>query len=982
MLILFVFVINGQSQELPWGDNFNDGNMDGWTVIDDEPYRSGPSTWKVSSGGLYQTTNIRTTENELAVYKGTHAITGNPDWSDYYFATRIYTSDDEGLGMLFRYQDEDNYYRFITLKNTDNWGKPFKRLEKQINGRFTTLAQSTNDIKIPGSFVGKIKVVGDSIFVFEDGALLFAVKDDTFKKGKIGLMCYANRGAIFDDVYVGEQDTTFEKVADPTNPAILTAASDLTIKVLTLNIWVNGKICTPSQIADLIESLDVDFAGLQECNSSFGNEVAALTGMHLASGYDCYLLSKTPYTKVNTMFINGINAWTNINGQTVSIYNFHIRWDEEGDRQARTMVSTFKIDPVPIQIAIGDFNDEHYSTQITIIEEHMRYCLADLGWAPSQRVTWPAFGFYGGEGAQTIDLVFCNKISKGRVIEGEILNTSPLLSDHKPVWATIEFPADKEMIGPKLVSVTPYLGSDIIELWFDQDLDRESAKSEGNYQISALDGGAGVTVTEAALTKDPRRVRLTTSAHDYDKKYQISVNGLTDEFAVPVGIESTKEYTVRQNLLKNASGESGVDNWEIFGGFANVADRENQLPYTGNYFFTGGNLQDLSSGKQAIDLSEWTDDIDAGLFAAEWNCFFATGYEVLGTIKASRCEPYDEGEMYIEFIDENEMVLMQASSKRWDTLYWHPYGETTFIPSGTRKAHVYLNSYRKTKNGLSNDAAFENAYFSVKKLQQLHSYGPNLLANFSAETGDLTGWDVDGPLRARAHEDNKGRPVSGYYMFSNAGISSGHASQTFDVSHLVEKIDTGEMAVKWGGYMRDYIGDSSTEIKVEFYDSDKNEILSATTGMEKIAEWTLYDSETSVPPKTKSVKFVFLWNAVDEEGAYFDFLHLLLVDKNLTSVAQNKSPDEFRLDQNYPNPFNPSTNIVYNLSLPGMVKLTVYNTLGQEIAKLVDVYQTPGPYKILWDGIDNAGNSVPSGLYFYKLLTSQQILTKKMMLLR
>ena len=118
MVIMFGLWNGAFSQTLPWGDDFEDGNMQGWTIVDDQPYASGPSNWLVSSGQLLQTSNIYSTENELSVYKGTHAIAGSEDWSDYYFAARIYTSDDEGIGMLFRYQDEDNYYRFFTLENT------------------------------------------------------------------------------------------------------------------------------------------------------------------------------------------------------------------------------------------------------------------------------------------------------------------------------------------------------------------------------------------------------------------------------------------------------------------------------------------------------------------------------------------------------------------------------------------------------------------------------------------------------------------------------------------------------------------------------------------------------------------------------------------------------------------------------------------------------------------------------------------------
>jgi endonuclease/exonuclease/phosphatase family metal-dependent hydrolase len=971
------------AQTLPWGDDFENGIIDDWLIVDDEPFRSGPSNWEISNGGLYQTSNIYTTENELSIYKGTHAVAGNPEWSDYYFATQIYTSDDEGIGMLFRYQDEDNYYRFFTLKNTNNWGLPFKRLEKQVNGRFTTLAQSTDDIKIPGGFVGKIHVVGDSISIFEDNELLFAVNDETFDQGKIGLMCYANRGAIFDDVYVGERDTTYEEMTDPTIPAILTANKELSIKTLTLNIWVNGKICTPAQVADLILALDVDFAGLQECNNAFGNEVAALTGMHLAKGYDCYLYSKTPYTKINTMFIKGINAWTNIDSQSVSIYNFHIRWDEEGDRHARTMLSTFKNDPIPIQIAIGDFNDEHYSTQINIIEEHSRYCLSDLGWAPSQRVTWPAFGFYGGEGAQTIDLIFCNKESKGRAIEGEIMNTSPLLADHKPVWATLLFPANKNEIGPQVIKAIPFIGANIIEVWFDQDLDSTSANNTANYQITPMDGGSSVSVLQANLSKDVRRVRLVTSAHEYDKQYQIYVSNVTDEFDVQVMANAaTTEYTMRENLLQNYSAEDGTSNWETFGGFSEVTERENQYPFTGDYFFTGEDLQDLSSGTQSVNLTEWIDEIDQGNMASEWNCYFATGYELLGEIRASRCEPYDEAEMIVEFVDENDEVLSQASSKRWDTLFWHPYGEITFIPPGTRRAIVHLNSYRKVKNGLSNDAAFDNVFFAVKKLDQPHKLGKNLLVNPSAETGDMTGWTVTDTIRARAHEDNKARPLSGYYMFSNQGISTAEASQEFDFTEYGDRIDVGNLTVKWGGYMRDYEANSPGEIKIEFYTSDGTFVSGTTTGEQRVAEWWYYDTETLIPSGSRFIKFIIKLNAVADEGVYFDFLHFILIDNSVSSVSLPEKSNEFRLLQNYPNPFNAGTSIDYGCLYPGQFQITIYNLIGQKIITLIDEFHNAGVYKINWDGKDNFGNVLPSGIYVYKLVSTDLLETRKMLLLR
>ncbi len=84
---------------------------------------------------------------------------------------------------------------------------------------------------------------------------------------------------------------------------------------------------------------------------------------------------------------------------------------------------------------------------------------------------------------------------------------------------------------------------------------------------------------------------------------------------------------------------------------------------------------------------------------------------------------------------------------------------------------------------------------------------------------------------------------------------------------------------------------------------------------------------------------------------------------------------------NYPNPFNPSTAIYYQLGMEGPITLEVYNVRGQKIKTLVDRYQTSGSHSIIWNGDDENGNPVSSGLYFYKLHTVKMIKTRKMVLL-
>lgn len=93
-------------------------------------------------------------------------------------------------------------------------------------------------------------------------------------------------------------------------------------------------------------------------------------------------------------------------------------------------------------------------------------------------------------------------------------------------------------------------------------------------------------------------------------------------------------------------------------------------------------------------------------------------------------------------------------------------------------------------------------------------------------------------------------------------------------------------------------------------------------------------------------------------------------------------PSRFMLSQNYPNPFNPFTTIEYYLPKPAQVSLCIYNILGQKVKILLDEYQSPGIRRTIWDGKDERGNSVTSGIYFYKLNASDFAETRKMLLLK
>jgi FlgD Ig-like domain len=98
--------------------------------------------------------------------------------------------------------------------------------------------------------------------------------------------------------------------------------------------------------------------------------------------------------------------------------------------------------------------------------------------------------------------------------------------------------------------------------------------------------------------------------------------------------------------------------------------------------------------------------------------------------------------------------------------------------------------------------------------------------------------------------------------------------------------------------------------------------------------------------------------------------------------ASNEVPQEFTLMQNYPNPFNPTTNISFGVKSAGHVKLVVFNTLGQEVRTLVDQEMAPGTFVATWDGRNNQGKVLGSGVYFYRLEAKSFTATKSMVLLK
>ena len=117
-------------------------------------------------------------------------------------------------------------------------------------------------------------------------------------------------------------------------------------------------------------------------------------------------------------------------------------------------------------------------------------------------------------------------------------------------------------------------------------------------------------------------------------------------------------------------------------------------------------------------------------------------------------------------------------------------------------------------------------------------------------------------------------------------------------------------------------------------------------------------------------------NLVSSNGSFVD--HVVRVN----SIDIGLTPDKYSLLQNFPNPFNPTTEIVFSLPTDSFVELSVFNMAGQKVRSLSSDNLKAGYHSIIWNGMDDSGLSVASGMYFYTIHVGSYKNTKKMLFLK
>ncbi|MEW6051724.1 MAG: T9SS type A sorting domain-containing protein [Candidatus Zixiibacteriota bacterium] len=150
--------------------------------------------------------------------------------------------------------------------------------------------------------------------------------------------------------------------------------------------------------------------------------------------------------------------------------------------------------------------------------------------------------------------------------------------------------------------------------------------------------------------------------------------------------------------------------------------------------------------------------------------------------------------------------------------------------------------------------------------------------------------------------------------------------------------------------------------------------LSAYHWVDALTGWTLIGGMVDTVQNT-------IYAPVSHTGVYAAFTTQIITDVEDDEYG-DILPYRFELSQNYPNPFNPVTTIEYSLPERNHVVIEVYNVIGQKVRTLVNCEEPAGSYSVLWDGISSSGETVSTGVYFYRFQAGTHVETKKMLLLK
>ena len=315
------------SPALPIVDDFNDGNSNGWVEVDEA---GAASSWSVISGEFYQVNRVESVlAFDQSYHLGSYAyLQSGMGLTDYRFsvsATYLASQTADDIGVMFRYQDNNNYYR---LSFNSRYG--FTRLEKKVGGVFTPLASDARGYGQGQQIDIEIEVNGSRILVFVNGDPLFAVQDNDLKAGTVAL--YNQDQSKYDNVVIQQIDNATPRIviSSPAAHSVVTA-NVLDVSAMATNVPFGGYVefVLDGGVATLTDTLPPytgQFTGVSQGNHTIEAILRDDMGLELARDTNVAIGASGDYAiALGDSIHNGVGdnfAYDNIMNQAGRILSF------------------------------------------------------------------------------------------------------------------------------------------------------------------------------------------------------------------------------------------------------------------------------------------------------------------------------------------------------------------------------------------------------------------------------------------------------------------------------------------------------------------------------------------------------------------------------------------------------------------------------------------------------------------------------------
>jgi len=324
----------------------------------------------------------------------------------------------------------------------------------------------------------------------------------------------------------------------------------------------------------------------------------------------------------------------------------------------------------------------------------------------------------------------------------------------------------------------------------------------------------------------------------------------------------------------------------------------------------------------------FTDDFESGTASTDWGVFWEAEELVTAVPMATAPDPLATGGNYIGWLQDSDGTFTGAALSVAGSI-------TDYNYSIEADVYCYVNN--------PNGSAYTGIAFYADPDTNVNTY-IKLVADFDADQ------------RFRLY-NNHLDPITFQYTFH-------HAFTAADVPGGIPTQD----------------GWHKMKVEIKTLNADTTAFWCYFDDQELLG-CPIYDTSDDRMSGGMYGVFSFQQGATGIPG-YFDNV---VVNSQISSVEDNTEnglPEGFSLGQNYPNPFNPETKISYKLANSGYISLNVYDLLGREIKTLVSKDQAAGSYTVSWNGKDESGNIVPSGIYLYTLKAGSYTESKKMILMK